>query len=268
MRDGVISSVLLNEACSSGCGSFLETFAHSLGLSVEAFTQEALRSGSPVDLGSRCTVFMNSRVKQAQKEGASPGDISAGLSYSVIRNALQKVIRLRDPAQLGARVVVQGGTFSNDAVLRAFELVSGREAVRPDVPGLMGALGAALRAREEAAAPADDPPGAPAAASTLLELDELESLTTTTTSRRCGRCANHCHLTVTTFSDSRQFVSGTGASAERRAPRGSSGHGPDSRSLMLRTCRTSMRGSSSACSRTSRSPLVPPPGELSASPEC
>ena len=150
VRDGVISSVLLNEACSSGCGSFLETFAHSLGLSMEEFTREARGARSPVDLGSRCTVFMNSRVKQAQKEGATVGDISAGLSYSVIRNALQKVIRLRDPAQLGARVVVQGGTFANDAVLRAFELVSEREAVRPDVPGLMGALGAALRAREDA----------------------------------------------------------------------------------------------------------------------
>ena len=215
MRDGAISSVLLNEACSSGCGSFLETFASSLGLTLEAFTKEALHASSPVDLGSRCTVFMNSRVKQAQKEGASPGDISAGLSYSVIRNALQKVIRLRDPAQLGARVVVQGGTFSNDAVLRAFELVSGREAVRPDVPGLMGALGAALRAREDADAGVGAAGGggasavsASAAASSLLGLGELESLTATTTSRRCGRCANHCHLTVTAFSDARQFISG------------------------------------------------------------
>ena len=220
VRNGVISSVLLNEACSSGCGSFLDTFANSLDLSVEAFTKEALRASSPVDLGSRCTVFMNSRVKQAQKEGASVGDISAGLSYSVIRNALQKVIRLRDPGQLGARVVVQGGTFANDAVLRAFELVSGREAVRPDVPGLMGALGAALRAREEAARSPSE-----RTASTLLGLDALECLTTTTTSRRCGRCANHCHLTVTRFSDSRQFISGNrcergadGVASETRIP--------------------------------------------------
>jgi activator of 2-hydroxyglutaryl-CoA dehydratase len=126
VRNGAISSVLLNEACSSGCGSFLETFAHGLGLSIQDFAREALESRAPVDLGSRCTVFMNSRVKQAQKEGASVGDISAGLSYSVIRNSLQKVIRLRNPSELGARVVVQGGTFSNDAVLRAFELISGR----------------------------------------------------------------------------------------------------------------------------------------------
>ena len=218
MRDGVISSVLLNEACSSGCGSFLETFAHSLGLSVEAFTSEALRAPSPVDLGSRCTVFMNSRVKQAQKEGASVGDISSGLSYSVIRNALQKVIRLRDPAQLGARVVVQGGTFSNDAVLRAFELVAGREAVRPDVPGLMGALGAALRAREEAAGS-----GADQHDSTLLGLEALESLTMTTKSLQCGRCANHCHLTVTKFSDARQFISGN------RCERGAEGIASETR---------------------------------------
>jgi predicted nucleotide-binding protein (sugar kinase/HSP70/actin superfamily) len=209
--------VLLNEACSSGCGSFLETFAHSLGLSVQAFTAEALRASTPVDLGSRCTVFMNSRVKQAQKEGASVGDISAGLSYSVIRNALQKVIRLRDPAQLGAKIVVQGGTFTNDAVLRAFELVSGREAVRPDVPGLMGALGAALRAREDAGDGSEI-----AAESSLLGLEELERLTVTTVSRRCGKCANNCHLTVTKFSDSRQFISGNrcekGAGPEARTP--------------------------------------------------
>ena len=215
IRDGAVSSMLLNEACSSGCGSFLETFAHSLGLTLEAFSREARGARTPVDLGSRCTVFMNSRVKQAQKEGATVGDISAGLAYSVIRNALQKVIRLRDPSQLGTRVVVQGGTFANDAVLRAFELVSRREAVRPDIPGLMGALGAALRAREEdarlRAGPAARAGGDAACGrseSTLLRLQELEALTTAATSRRCGRCANHCHLTVTKFSDGRQFVSG------------------------------------------------------------
>ncbi|HTO23621.1 MAG TPA: BadF/BadG/BcrA/BcrD ATPase family protein, partial [Spirochaetia bacterium] len=218
IRDGAVSSMLLNEACSSGCGSFLETFAHSLGLTLDAFSREAKCARTPVDLGSRCTVFMNSRVKQAQKEGATVGDISAGLAYSVIRNALQKVIRLRDPSQMGTNVVVQGGTFSNDAVLRAFELVSGRDAVRPDVPGLMGALGAALRAREEDS-------GARAGArveSTLLPLAALERLTTTTSSRRCGRCTNHCHLTVTRFSDGRQFVSGNrcerGAEAEGNEP--------------------------------------------------
>ena len=140
MRDGVISSVLLNEACSSGCGSFLETFAQSLGLPIQEFAEEAKQGAGARGPGSRCTVFMNSRVKQAQKEGASVGDISAGLSYSVIRNALQKVIRLRDPKQLGEKVIVQGGTFTNDAVLRAFELVSGREAVRPDIAGADGRL--------------------------------------------------------------------------------------------------------------------------------
>jgi predicted CoA-substrate-specific enzyme activase len=210
VRNGVISSVLLNEACSSGCGSFLESFAHSLGLSIQAFAGEALASRAPVDLGSRCTVFMNSRVKQAQKEGASVGDISAGLSYSVIRNALQKVIRLRDPRQLGERVVVQGGAFSNDAVLRAFELISGREAVRPDMPGIMGAFGAALLARD-AAQGTPVQPGAgqiSAARSRLLDLRELESLTISTAMKRCGRCANNCLLTVTRFSDSREFVSG------------------------------------------------------------
>ncbi len=202
IRDGAISTVLLNEACSSGCGSFLETFAGSLGLTLGDFTREARGARSPVDLGSRCTVFMNSRVKQAQKEGASLGDIAAGLSYSVIRNALQKVIRLRDPSQLGERVLVQGGTFSNDAVLRAFELVAGRQAVRPDLPGLMGALGAALLARDAAAGMPRD------ARSGLLELAQLESLTTLTAMRRCGRCANNCLLTVTRFSDGRQFISG------------------------------------------------------------
>ncbi|MGA2642906.1 MAG: BadF/BadG/BcrA/BcrD ATPase family protein, partial [Spirochaetia bacterium] len=249
LRAGVISSVLLNEACSSGCGSFLETFAHSLGLSVEAFTKEALRAASPVDLGSRCTVFMNSRVKQAQKEGASVGDISAGLSYSVIRNALQKVIRLRDPAQLGAQVVVQGGTFTNDAVLRAFELVSGREAVRPDMPGLMGAFGAALRAREEAAQS-----GAEGAISTLLGLDALESLTATTISRRCGKCANHCHLTITRFSDARQFISGN------RCERGTEGITPEAR---IQGASTEARIEAAAAPAAGAAPAEPLPNLFS-----
>jgi len=199
VREGAISSVLLNEACSSGCGSFLETFAHSLGLPIESFADAALAARAPVDLGSRCTVFMNSRVKQAQKEGASVGDISAGLSYSVIRNALQKVIRLRTPAEMGGSVVVQGGTFTNDAVLRAFELISGREAVRPDMPGLMGAFGAALCAREAAAENER---------SRMLDFAHLESLSTSAAMRRCGLCVNNCLLTITRFSDGRQFVGG------------------------------------------------------------
>ena len=148
IKNGIIDTVLLNEACSAGCGSFLETFARSLNLPIDVFAKQSLFAENPVDLGSRCTVFMNSRVKQAQKEGAAVADISAGLAYSVIKNALQKVIKITDPAQMGKRVVVQGGTFYNDAVLKAFEAVSEREAVRPDIAGLMGAYGAALLARE------------------------------------------------------------------------------------------------------------------------
>jgi predicted CoA-substrate-specific enzyme activase len=203
---GVISTILLNEACSSGCGSFLDTFAQSLGMPVERFGAEALSSRAPVDLGSRCTVFMNSRVKQAQKEGAGIGDISAGLSYSVIRNALQKVIRLKSPHELGERVIVQGGTFLNDAVLRAFELVSGREAVRPDVAGLMGAFGAALLAREKTAEGKAD--GKAAGKSGMLGLEELLRLSTSVSMERCRSCQNRCMLTITRFSDSRCFVSG------------------------------------------------------------
>jgi predicted CoA-substrate-specific enzyme activase len=199
VRDGAISSVLLNEACSAGCGSFLETFAQSLAMPIGAFAAEALLSRTPVDLGSRCTVFMNSRVKQAQKEGASIGDISAGLSYSVIRNALQKVIRLRSPGDLGSRVIVQGGTFCNDAVLRAFELISGREPVRPDIAGLMGAYGAALIARQRARE---------GERSRMLPREELETLRASATMERCGLCANKCLLTVSRFSDGRAFVSG------------------------------------------------------------
>ena len=147
IRDGVIETIMLNEACSSGCGSFLETFAHSLGMEIQSFAAQAQTAPHPVDLGTRCTVFMNSRVKQAQKEGASVGDISAGLSYSVVKNAIYKVIKIKDPEQLGENIVVQGGTFQNDAILRAFETVLGREVVRPDIAGLMGAFGCALIAR-------------------------------------------------------------------------------------------------------------------------
>ncbi|HTP59325.1 MAG TPA: acyl-CoA dehydratase activase-related protein, partial [Spirochaetia bacterium] len=217
---GVISTILLNEACSSGCGSFLETFAHSLRLPVEEFGAEALRSAAPVDLGSRCTVFMNSRVKQAQKEGAGVGDISAGLSYAVIRNALQKVIRLKSPRELGERVIVQGGAFLNDAVLRAFELVSGRQAVRPDIAGLMGAYGAALLAR------GDGSNGS--ARSGMLSLEELTALTTSVSMERCRWCQNRCMLTITRFSDARSFVSGNrcerGGGSAGNAPRRAEPH--------------------------------------------
>ena len=156
ITDGVIDSIAVNEACSSGCGSFLQTFAMSMGLTIQEFTQKALASTHPVDLGSRCTVFMNSSVKQAQKEGASIEDIAAGLCYSVVRNALYKVIKLRDSGELGDTVVVQGGTFLNDAVLRAFELLTEREVTRPNIAGLMGAFGAALTARMHYEDIADD----------------------------------------------------------------------------------------------------------------
>ncbi|NLM54961.1 MAG: 2-hydroxyglutaryl-CoA dehydratase, partial [Firmicutes bacterium] len=199
IRDGVIENVLLNEACSSGCGSFLETFAKSLDMTVEAFAAEALTAERPVDLGSRCTVFMNSRVKQAQKEGACVGDISAGLSYSVVKNALFKVIKIRQPHELGQKIVVQGGTFHNDAVLRAFELLTGGTAVRPDIAGIMGAFGAALIAKERC------PQGH---RSSLLGPEELAQLDVKTTKTRCGLCGNNCLLTINRFGKTGRFISG------------------------------------------------------------
>ncbi|NLD49421.1 MAG: 2-hydroxyglutaryl-CoA dehydratase, partial [Clostridiaceae bacterium] len=199
IKNGVIDSIMLNEACSSGCGSFIETFAHSLNMSVTEFASEALLAGQPVDLGSRCTVFMNSRVKQAQKEGAGVGDISAGLSYSVIKNALQKVIKIRDPRELGEKIIVQGGTFYNDAVLRSFEIIAGKEAVRPDIAGLMGAYGASLIARERFSK---------GIKSTLLKAEALENYNVHASMKRCNLCANNCLLTVNTFPDNRSFISG------------------------------------------------------------
>ncbi|MDP4144300.1 MAG: acyl-CoA dehydratase activase-related protein [Bacillota bacterium] len=199
IKEGVINSILLNEACSSGCGSFLETFAKSLNMRIDEFASSALLADNPVDLGSRCTVFMNSRVKQAQKEGAQVGDISAGLSYSVIKNAIFKVIKIRNPKELGEKIIVQGGTFYNDAVLRAFELISEREVVRPDIAGLMGAFGVALIARERYDASIE---------STLIHVNELENFSTELNMKRCGLCANNCLLTINMFSDGRQFVSG------------------------------------------------------------
>jgi predicted CoA-substrate-specific enzyme activase len=190
IKDGVIDSILLNEACSSGCGSFIEAFAGGLGMTPEEFGRAALFSQSPIDLGTRCTVFMNSRVKQAQKEGAGVDDISAGLAYSVIKNALLKVIKLRNPEELGGSVVVQGGTFINDAVLRAFELISGREAVRPDIAGLMGAYGAALLAGERCEA---------GHVSALLKAEALEGFTYSSSRARCGICSNNCLLTISRF---------------------------------------------------------------------
>ncbi|RGM11069.1 activase [Bifidobacterium longum] len=244
ITDDVIDSIAVNEACSSGCGSFLQTFAMSMGLTIQEFTQKALASTHPVDLGSRCTVFMNSSVKQAQKEGASIEDIAAGLCYSVVRNALYKVIKLRDSGELGDTVVVQGGTFLNDAVLRAFELLTEREVTRPNIAGLMGAFGAALTARmhyediadddnahvgadgrsvdaaaaEESAA--GDEPNAAAHAgeivvdgvrhtvSSILTGEALNEMSMTTERDVCKLCQNHCKLTITTFSDGSRFVTG------------------------------------------------------------
>lgn len=199
IREGVIDSIMLNEACSSGCGSFIETFAYSLNMSVEKFAEEALGAEAPIDLGSRCTVFMNSKVKQAQKEGATVGDISAGLAYSVIKNALFKVIKIRDPQQLGEKLVVQGGTFNNDSILRAFENLTGREVTRPDIAGLMGAFGAALIARNKYQ---------PGKQSTMLNSTQLESFSVSNNMSRCGRCTNNCLLTISKFQDGKRFISG------------------------------------------------------------
>jgi predicted CoA-substrate-specific enzyme activase len=198
IKDGVIRRVFLNEACSSGCGSFIQTFAESLEMTVDDFAEAAMESMMPVDLGSRCTVFMNSRVRQAQKEGASVSDISAGLVYSVVRNALYKVLKIRSADELGERIVVQGGAFKNDAILRAFELISGREVVRPEISELMGAFGVALAAR-------DTDSNAPGA---MLGAREVAGLRTETGTSRCGGCGNRCILTKTRFDDGRAYVSG------------------------------------------------------------
>ena len=199
IKNQTVDSVQLNEACSSGCGSFIETFAKSLNFSVQDFAKEALFAKNPIDLGTRCTVFMNSKVKQAQKEGASVADISAGLAYSVIKNALFKVIKLSDASELGKNIVVQGGTFYNDAVLRSFEKISGCECVRPDIAGIMGAFGAALIARERHEADYQ---------TTMLSIDKINELTFTTRMAKCQGCTNHCRLTINQFTGGRQYISG------------------------------------------------------------
>lgn len=203
MKNGVIDNIMLNEACSSGCGSFIETFAKSLNISIEEFVQEALTSRRPVDLGSRCTVFMNSKIKQAQKEGYSVGDISAGLSYSVIKNAIQKVMKVRDVKTLGEHIVVQGGTFYNDAVLRAFELIVEKNVVRPDIAGLMGAYGVALLAKEQYETNMDME-----YTSTLSKLEDLDKLEIQVSHARCNKCENHCLLTINRFSNGKRHISG------------------------------------------------------------
>ena len=199
IKNQTVDSVQLNEACSSGCGSFIETFAKSLNFSVQDFAKEALFAKHPIDLGTRCTVFMNSKVKQAQKEGAEVADISAGLAYSVIKNALYKVIKISDPGDLGKHIVVQGGTFYNDAVLRSFEKITGVDAVRPDIAGIMGAFGAALIARERYDGISD---------SSMLSIDKINSLTYETKLTHCQGCTNHCYLTINKFSGNRQFITG------------------------------------------------------------
>ncbi len=199
IKDGAVDDILLNEACSSGCGSFLDTFAKSLGMDIETFSRIAVSAKHPVDLGSRCTVFMNSRVREAQKNGVPVADISAGLSYSVIKNALYKVIRLRKASDLGSRVVVQGGTFYNDAVLRALEKLLSCEVIRPDVAGLMGAYGIALITRDRCPA---------GHVSTLVTEEQLSALSVSKEMKRCPRCGNHCMVTIIRFNDGRAFVTG------------------------------------------------------------
>ena len=199
IKNQTVDSVQLNEACSSGCGSFIETFAKSLNFTVQDFAKAALFANHPIDLGTRCTVFMNSKVKQAQKEGAEVADISAGLAYSVIKNALYKVIKISDPDDLGKHIVVQGGTFYNDAVLRSFEKITGVQAIRPDIAGIMGAFGAALIARERYDGISE---------SSMLSIDKINSLTYETKLTRCKGCTNSCHLTINKFSGGRQFITG------------------------------------------------------------
>ena len=203
LKNNSIDNIMLNEACSSGCGSFLETFAKSLDLSIQEFVDEAIKAKAPVDLGSRCTVFMNSKIKQAQKEGHSVGDISSGLSYSIIKNAIQKVMKVRDVKTLGKNIVVQGGTFYNDAVLRAFELVVGKNVVRPDIAGLMGAYGAALLAQEQYNSNLDM-----GYRSTILKTEQLDLLNIKISHVRCKGCENKCLLTINTFENGKRFISG------------------------------------------------------------
>lgn len=203
IKNGSIDNIMLNEACSSGCGSFIETFAKSLNLTLDQFVESALSAKTPVDLGSRCTVFMNSKIKQAQKEGYSVGDISAGLSYSVIKNAIQKVMKVRDVNTLGDHIIVQGGTFYNDAILRSFELIVGKNVVRPDIAGLMGAFGVALIAKEQYETNMDME-----YTSTILNQEQLDALHVETFHTRCGLCENNCQLTINKFSNGKKFITG------------------------------------------------------------
>ena len=216
IKDGAVNSIMLNEACSSGCGSFIETLAKSLGMAVKDFVDLAVKSKSPIDLGSRCTVFMNSKIKQTQKEGRPLGDIFAGLSYSVIRNAIQKVMKIRDMTTLGEKIVVQGGTFLNDAVLKAFENITQKEVIRPDIAGLMGAYGVALIALDNFNKYEDKD-----IVSSMLSKEEILNQKVKTTNTRCQGCQNHCSLTINMF-DKKRFISGN------RCERGSGNNGSNS----------------------------------------
>jgi len=213
IKDGAVNSIMLNEACSSGCGSFIETLAKSLSMTVEEFVDLAVKSKAPIDLGSRCTVFMNSKIKQTQKEGRPLGDIFAGLSYSVIRNAIQKVMKIRDMSSLGDKIVVQGGTFLNDAVLKAFENITGKKVIRPNIAGLMGAYGIALLARDAYEQLNDQD-----VKSSMLNEEEINNMVIKTTHTRCQRCENHCALTINQF-NKKNFISGN------RCERGSGNNG-------------------------------------------
>ena len=199
IKDGVINNILLNEACSSGCGSFIEGFSKSLGISIDEFAKLAISSKRPVDLGSRCTVFMNSKVKQVQKEGVSVSDISAGLSYSVIKNALYKVIKIRNFDELGKNIIVQGGTFYNDGILRSFEKITGINVLRPEIAGLMGAYGAALISKEN---------HKENEISTIITRDKINDFTIETSCERCGICGNNCLLTINKFSETEKYITG------------------------------------------------------------
>ena len=216
IKDNAVDSIMLNEACSSGCGSFIETLAKSLNISIEEFVTEAVKSQNPIDLGSRCTVFMNSKIKQTQKEGRQACDIFAGLSYSVIRNAIQKVMKIRDVETLGSKIVVQGGTFLNDAILRAFEIITGKNVVRPDIAGLMGAYGVALIALDNFKQYEDQD-----IKSGILTQEEIKNLKIKTTHSRCQGCENHCALTINLF-NKKSFISGN------RCERGSGNNGSHS----------------------------------------
>lgn len=228
IKDGTIQSITLNEACSAGCGSFLQAFAKSLGFEIKDFAKKALFAKSPVDLGSKCTVFMNSKVKQAQKEGFTVEDIAAGLAYSVVKNSLYKVIKLRNPDELGNNIVVQGGTFYNEAVLRSFERLSGRNVIRPNIAGLMGAFGAAILAKENYEARAcyiDDETAATVEnnisdnkndevkannihISTLVSKENVDNIEMKSTNSRCRGCSNSCLLTINRFPNGNRFIAG------------------------------------------------------------